>query len=115
MKPKVKVGDTIYSLNVGNAAWNSDQKLTPMTVIKVGRKWVTLEGKSGFPSQFCVDTWAQKTEYTARHKLYASVQEWADENEAAKIVKELKDRVSLYYQCGLTLTQLRDIKKIITP
>lgn len=38
---KPKVGQRFYSLNVSNVTRNRKQKLTPVTVIKVGRKYFT--------------------------------------------------------------------------
>ena len=39
MKTKPVVGQVLYSLNVGNAARNCGQVLTPVTVVSVGRKY----------------------------------------------------------------------------
>ncbi len=38
---KPTVGETLYSLNIGNATRGKVQKLTPVKVLKVGRKYFT--------------------------------------------------------------------------
>ncbi len=47
---KPAVGQVLYSLNVGNAARGRERVLTPVVVIKVGRKYFTCrpEGKDSW-------------------------------------------------------------------
>ena len=106
------VGETLYSLNVGNAfraSWNDVQKLTPMIVEKIGRKYFTLGG-----IQFHLDDWREKTEYCRTHELFETEQEWIDKKESDDILSFLREKIDY---CGgstnLTLIQLREIKSII--
>ena len=80
MRPVPKKGQTLYSLNVGNAARHSEQKLTECTVVSVGPKYFQCQFESWrHPIKFHVDTWHEKTEYSSNYCLYASPQEWEDE------------------------------------
>ena len=82
-KEKPKVGQIIFSLNVGNAyrsSWGHSQKLTEYEVSRVGRKYFYIvetgreyrdeRHKRGFEIAFEVDTWQQKTDYSSDHLLY---------------------------------------------
>lgn len=59
-RKKPEVGQVVYSLNVGNAARNREQVLTPLKVTKVGRKYFTAL-EDGYPDhlsvQFHIDSW----------------------------------------------------------
>jgi len=120
MKPLPAVGQTVYSLNVGNAARRGvEQKLTLMKVIKVGRKYFTAcqpcrEGNEWSHIQFHLDTWREKTTFCANHQLYSSEQEWLDEKESGQICSELWKAFE-YGRNGpqLDLTTLRKIKEIL--
>lgn len=93
-REKPVVGQILYGLNVGNAAIRCEQKLTPYTVTNVGGKYFTAvrEGWS-FKEQFHLDTWAEKTEYTASCVLYASPDEWKKEKE----LTALREKVRKYF------------------
>jgi len=111
------VGQIVYSLNVGNAARNCEQKLTEMTVTKVGRKYFTClrDGWSERAAiQFHLDTWTEKTDYCSSHALYVSPQEWEDAKEATRICKKIND----YFEYGrnsqgISLKNLRMIEDIL--
>lgn len=48
MKRKPQIGETLYGLNIGNASRRGvEQKLTPMVVTAVGRKFFNLKKKDG--------------------------------------------------------------------
>lgn len=83
---KPQVGETLYSLNIGNAARRVEQTLTPMTVLTVGRKYFTVAERDHphrKPVKFDLKTWRQVTEYSADHRLYRDPQEWVDETARA--------------------------------
>lgn len=88
MKPIPLVGQIVYSANVGNSARNREQKLTPMKVISVGRKYFKCL-KDGMPEHCAVEchlnNWRQHSEYSADHELYISEQEWLDQQESKRI------------------------------
>jgi len=89
MREKPIVGQEVFSLNVGNSARNSGQVLTPYVVVKVGRKYFTAKptGNDGSwcESQYHLDSWAEKTDYSADSVIYASRQEWYDEVESSTL------------------------------
>lgn len=115
MKPKPKVGDKLFSLNVGNAARRCEQKLTPVTVTRVGRKYFTCEtdDRWKFKAEYHLDTWSERTEYIANSCLYESEQEWNDESDANLINSEIRGFFRDYGKPKCTLTQLRQIAAIL--
>lgn len=89
---KPKVGDTLYSLNVGNAARNVEQELSPMVVVSVGRKYFKLQGvdrKQYMTVEFELSDWKERSNYNAQHELYISPQDWDNEKEERRIVQRL--------------------------
>lgn len=115
---KPEIGQTVYSLNVGNAARRREQVLTEYIVVKVGRKYFTIQrsdsdGK-GLCIQFAIDDWRQKTNYCADHRLYTSPQVYEEEKESKYICHKI-------YRCfeyghnkaELSLEDLRKIKYIL--
>jgi len=110
---KPKVGDKLYSLNIGNAARNSEQKLTPFIVKKVGRKYFTAgpEGERDWmDNQYYLDDWRQKSDYTASSRLYKTKQAWEDEKEISNICQKLK--YCFEYGNNRNNLSLSDLKKI---
>ena len=113
---KPKVGDILYSLNIGNAARHRKQELKPVEVKKVGRKYFTVgdEGKGWWEQQYYIENWRTKTEYSPDSRLYGTVREYEDEKETYRICKKLKD----CFQYGrnnlsLSLDKLRNIESIV--
>lgn len=119
MKRKPVVGETLYSLNVGNAARRAPQILTPMLVLSVGRKYFTCaepdkRNYDHLSVQFHLDTWFQKAEFhSLNHALYESREEWEEEREADQIHKWIFDRFNLWSTRTLSLETLRKIKALI--
>lgn len=116
MKRKPQIGETLYSLNVGNAFRHGvEQKLTPMVVTAVGRKYFTLRYKDwNIFVDFHIDTWRQKTQYCEDHKLYESEQDWSNEKEE----KEICDLIRSKFEYGhnrlkVSLDDLRVVKDIL--
>ena len=108
-----KVGQTVYSLNVGNAARHNEQVLTPVVVTKVGRKYFTV-GEGWRATQFHISDWSEKTEYSPCAALYESEQEWLDEKESGDLCREIA-RAFEYGKNSrdLPLSSLREIGKIL--
>lgn len=114
---KPTVGQTLYSLNVGNAARGREQKLTPVVVTKIGRKYFTaIKDPDGFPIErpYRLDTWMENSNYAANEKLYETEQEWKDEKEA----RALSKTIGAAFECGrnkteISLPWLRKIMAII--
>lgn len=117
MKRKPILGETLYDLNIGNAARKPRvQELTPVTVITVGRKYFTCapsEGKYKPEMTYKIENWEQKTENCRDHKLYETAQEWEDEREAAEIHAELRAEFNQYGKCAVPLETLRAIKSLL--
>lgn len=116
MKRKPQIGETLYSLNIGNAFRRGvEQKLTPMIVDSVGRKYFTLKYPNWNTTvEFHLDSWRQKTQYCEDHKLYETEQEWLDEKEENVIC----GFINLYFEYGkntlkISLDDLRKINEII--
>jgi hypothetical protein len=117
-KPRPVVGQTLYSLNVGNAARHGEQKLTPLVVKSVGRKYFTC-GRDGGTKwsdvEFHLDDWSQKTEFCRDYQLYASAQEWADEKESHGLCYQLWRAFEYgHNRHNVSLPTLRKIAKLLT-
>ncbi len=91
-RPSLAVGQTLYDLNIGNAARNCDQKLTKVLVTKVGRTYFyCAQVGSRFETAYHLDDWREKSDgYASNHHLYASEQEWRDEKEAREHSRTLE-------------------------
>lgn len=115
MKRKPVVGEKLFSLNIGNATRNREQTLTPVLVSKVGRKYFSVK-KEGYnwETEYHLDTWQQKTDYSPDSQLYESEQEYLDMKQKSEILKQLR---SIFDYSGsahlLSLETLRKIKMSI--
>ncbi len=112
MKRKPQIGETLYSLNVGKAFRHGvEQKLTPMVVTAVGRKYFSLKQEGwNVTVDFHLDTWIQRTEYSQDHKLYESEQDWLNEKEEEKICQFLES--SFKYGRNLLKVSLDDLRVV---
>lgn len=115
MKRKPIVGETLYSLNIGNAARYSDQKLTPVVVSKVGRKYFYADRiNSSFSTKYHLDSWVEATNYCANSKLYETEEEWADDKLKEKLLRLASDAFSVWSQKrDYTTEQLSAVCKIL--
>ncbi len=88
---KPKVGQIVFSLNVGNAARRSPQVLTPMRVTSVGRKYFTAEtdGQHWTRTKFHLENWREVSNYSQNYSLYETEQAYADEKETNMIAGKL--------------------------
>jgi len=116
---KPKVGQILYSLNVGNSARGCEQKLTPVSVESVGTKYFKClplgkdKSLDFLKTSFAVETWNQKTDYSCDEELYESPQEWADEFESTKLITEIREVFSVYGRPELSLETLRSIRSFL--
>lgn len=92
-KQKPQVGQTLYSLNIGNNARYCEQRLIPVVVSKVGRKYFTVKQARPYSmeTEYHLDDWVEKTEYCPNSRLYISEQEWAEEKEARELCQHFAD------------------------
>jgi hypothetical protein len=89
-KEKLTVGQELFKLNIGNMARNVAQKLTPVVVTKIGRKYFSVKSHGYiYETDFLLEDWTEKTEFTANACLYKNEQEWSDEKESAMICKAI--------------------------
>lgn len=117
MKRKPILGETLYDLNIGNAAGRGvPQVLTPVKVASVGRKYFTCapEGREWAAVKYHIDTWAEKSDFCKDHKLYASPQEWEDAKEVAALADMIRNYFGGYGKCNVPLENLRKIKDLLT-
>lgn len=117
MKRKPILGETLFDLNIGNAARKPRvQELTPVIVKSVGRKCFTCgppnESKWA-ETQYKIETWEEKSDYCANHKLYETQQQWEDEKESNEIYAEIRTKFNHYGKCDFSLDTLRAIKSLI--
>lgn len=92
MKRKPIVGETLYSLNVGNACSKyNPAKLTEVIVTKVGRKFFSAKEKdSPREERFYVEDWKHECGgYSPRACLYEDPKEWEDEIEAGDLCEKI--------------------------
>lgn len=115
---KPELGQILYSLNIGNAARHREQKLTPVEVVKVGRKYFSCRplgsNDKWAETQYHLKNWQEKTEYLANSCLYESQKEFEEANEATKII----DWLLGFTRHGLkgknvTIDDLRKVQKIL--
>jgi len=113
MKPEV--GQQLFSLNIGNAARNIEQKLTPVEVVRVGRKYFTCKGVGrGGETKYLLDGWGENTKYCVKSRIYADEQSYHDEKERRDLYSEIRDVFSHYRGTkDFSLEQLREIHDII--
>lgn len=96
-RPKPFVGQILYSLNINNAARNGEQKLTPVTVTKIGRKYFECARQDGGAKvEYHLDTWAENIGNgpCRNSELYETVDEWEREKLITKAVKLFKSEFS---------------------
>lgn len=113
---KPELGQKLFSLNVGNASRGRKQILTPVIVTKVGNKYFTCERANGEwknPTEYLINGWSEKTDYSANSRLYESEQEWLDEKEYNCLNKLIRESFVSYAKNDFTIDQLRRIVKII--
>ena len=117
MKRKPIIGETLFDLNVGNAARRGHaQILTPVKVKAVGLKYFTCapsEGRYQPETTYYLKDWKEKTECCRDHELYETAQEWEDEKEAAEIREQIRKEFSHYGRCTVPLEKLRAIKSLL--
>lgn len=115
---KPEVGQILYSLNVGNAAGrHSPQVLTPVTVTSVRKKYFMCSpvepSKQWQSTTFEIETWREKTEYSADEELYDSAQEWANEFESSKLLGEIRGILNAYDNDKISLDVLRSVRSLL--
>lgn len=118
-RPTPKVGDTLYSLNIGNAARHRPQVLTTVQVVKVGRLYFACAKAEHMDCPrmhvtYHLDDWREKTDYSRDSRLYTSPQEYEDEIRSMEIRNELQRVFSSgMLSQTIPLDKLREIQAIV--
>lgn len=114
-KPKPKVGDTLYSLNIGESARYRESKLAPVKVFYVGRKYFTAgeEEYRMLAVKYRIDDWSEESNFSPNSKLYSSPQEWEESKEIDKLSKNIAAAFQYGRNPGLTLEELRTINAML--
>jgi len=114
MRTKPKIGQILQSLNVGNAArYGREQKLTPVTVMKVGRKYFYCKEGGYCETRYDLKTW-EETGQNIGSVLYLNAEEWEIEKETIKICKFLSSSFKYGRNVkGINYKTLQDIEKLI--
>ena len=85
MKPIPILGQRLFMGYINDGARRWTDKITPVVVTRVGRKYFSVRpvagGSHGIEIDFCLDSWEQRNVFTPSSKLYASEGEW----EAAQV------------------------------
>jgi len=115
MRDKPKVGQTLYSLNVGNAARRVEQKLTPVIVRKVGRKYFYCSVRSGsYVTKYNLSDWSEETGgYCADSLLYLNIKSYEDEKTASDITARIGKMFRWDSRVKIPLPALIEIGKIL--
>ncbi len=118
-RPKPTVGQTLFDLNVGNAARRGPQVLTKVVVTKVGRKYFTCK-EPGDPAwydgtEYHLGDWRERTSYSSEHQLYVSEQEREDEAEADVLTARLREAIAGPSHCRPSLEALRGMAAFLPP
>jgi hypothetical protein len=105
MKPSLKVGDKLYFL--AHQKYGSSEDVT---VLKVGRKWATLDNQT----RIALEDWiADGGEYSSPGRCYPSKQEYDDECELLDkweaFVKKLNGRNP---PDGMTLVKIAQLTEL---
>ena len=108
---KPKVGETLFIVDVGNRARNGG-KQRECTVTKVGRKYFYVEISNYWKVPFHIETWWEKTEYTADFAVYESKEEWEAEKKFRECLNKLRQYFSPY-TINITPDQVKQIIKIL--
>jgi hypothetical protein len=113
MKPRPKIGQRLFSLNIGYNSSRFNQTLTPVVVVSVGRKYFTVstEGPYKHKQQYFIEDWREKTYYSQETKLYKDEQEWFDDVLAHRISNKLREVFSV--RPNLSLDTLRKIEALV--
>jgi hypothetical protein len=108
----LKVGQTVYLRPLNNSL-RRGRSVESAVVLKIGSKFLTLEGPMWSLDRFYKDTLLHDGRgYAPSWQVYLSMQEIKDEDEKSEIISETQELFSSR-DPKLSLPQLREIRKII--
>ena len=117
-RPIPIVGQTLYDLNVGNAARRRPQTLTPVTVVSVGRKYFKCviagnETSRWAQTEYHLDDWTEHTDHCVDHCLYATKEEWTNQAQCQLVLESIEKEVRGYGQNKLRTRTLEQLERIL--
>ena len=113
-KPKPCIGETLFCIECGNAVRYRDARSWDAEVVKVGRKYFTIQIQGTTLIEFNIENWHHKSQYSAGYCLYRSEQEWKEEQKLAVWRNQIHDKFSyLGYIQSLSAQQCQQIAEII--
>jgi len=112
---KPKVGDKLWLVDCGNRARSDSGESRECEVIKVGRKYFTVEygGRYRHEVQFVIETRLEHTKYCKNYLLCDSRQDHENETEHHAWIGLFRESFAYYGRNNFTLDQLRDAAKIL--
>ncbi len=114
---KPEVGQQLFSLNVGNDARNKKQELTPVVVIKVGRKYfyTCLRGHEDcewMHKKYHIKGWGQASECSQTSQIYKSAEDWNNKKRRDDLDRIISEKFR-YGAREVSLSQLERVFAII--
>ena len=96
---KPEVGDSVVTLDVSTSAARRNPPFVQETVVKVGRKYFTTEvsGKLSFRTQFHIDDWNEKTDYSVKVMAYPSREVYDQERHSMRLHKSVQEMFEPIY------------------
>ncbi len=108
MKRKPVVGETLWAVNINNAARNREQTANPVIVDSVAKKYFRVSGLFG-TKEFYIASWYQKSECSSDYMLYETERDFIDIKEREQFSKKIRD---IDFN-KISLDKLRRINEII--
>ena len=114
---KLKVGETLFLVTLGNKARWDEGKPTNCIVTKVGRKYFYIKKQldSWYEIQFYIKNWKDKVEYGSHdYAIYENRQAWESENKVEAYRRAFRrtfDRI--YSNNTFSLDQLTKAAEIL--
>jgi hypothetical protein len=105
---KLKVGQTVYLEPTGNAVRYS-KDIIETKVTRVGRKYFEVQNNR---CKFDIENMYDVSNCYSNYNVYLSMQEIEDKNEKIELNKFFSDLFAGYCDSGLSLEQLRAMKKV---
>ena len=106
-KHNLKVGQTVFVIGTQR---HSKSELRESQIIKVGKKYFTLDNRE----QFELETLTHKTIYTPSYEIYLHRKDYDDIVERNQIESQVRTVFGNYGKVKLSLDTLRKIKLLLT-
>lgn len=112
MENKITVGQSIFYISTDGR--HVSKELEEVKITKVGKKY--FETEKHYLGRFFIDTLMHDGgQYSSRYKVYLTRQDYEDEKETQKILRELRDYFGHYGNPKISLDNLRTILSIVKP